>query len=75
MPKFTVNVERRMVQWETASITVEAKNAAEAKKLGKAQAIENPDAAEWESSTSDYDNYRVDDVVPTGGAAIDADDL
>lgn len=52
MPKFKVQVERKMVVWDIAEIEVEAENADEAQKLAETKANETCPA-----------NYRTTDPV------------
>ena len=62
MPKFSVDLERRFVQMETVTIEVEAKNAAEARKIAKEQMHSETLTDLWEPSDSSYDHYTIDDV-------------
>lgn len=59
--KFNVSFERRFWQMETATITVEAKNAAEARRIGK-ENMPFIDEKLWEASDSGYDQYNVESV-------------
>jgi hypothetical protein len=64
MKKFAVEVSRRFVQTEGASIVVEAASKAEARRIAKAMAAE-PDAIpekEWAPVDSEYDSYSVDEI-------------
>lgn len=64
MPKFDVELERRFVQFETATITIEAASPAEAKKLAKSKMTSDAIADQWEASDSKYDQYMILEVSP-----------
>jgi hypothetical protein len=64
MPTFNVELSRRFVQTETATIAVEARNATDARKLARAKMSE-PDSGgiDWDASDSWYEHYTVEEVA------------
>lgn len=64
MKTFTVEISRRFVQHESASITVQAASKAEARRIAKAKMSDADSIAEKEWAPSDfwYDNHSIDEV-------------
>lgn len=57
MPKFEIEVVRMLRQYESTTVTVDAKNAAEAKKMVKAMDLSDHD---WDQGECDYAGYEYD---------------